>query len=264
MEDKEKYTLKEIIESVLDDQGRKYVKENDSNVRALQRAFDKLIQKLGSDKEVLKRGGKNMEFDKSELPFMKVLITQLYDNEGIIAEFVNEGEKQFSVAQVHMLVESLLNEAYKEGMNGPDLKKLADFFTNIFLVSPLRSIEYCHILIDSLAYNLQDLTSSDQAECLKQVEIILKKEFAYRLFELAVNTWGLGLDIEEKKKLVDGDSPYYKYEQEKQFEYIQRDKAILGVIQKDDDLRKFVEKKVGKKAEEIFNYAALDMENKVD
>lgn len=49
-------SLQEIIESVLNDKGVEYEKTNDSTVRSLRRAFDKLIERLGSDKETLKRG----------------------------------------------------------------------------------------------------------------------------------------------------------------------------------------------------------------
>lgn len=39
---------------------------------------------------------------------------------------------------------------------------------------------------------------------------------------------------------------------------MQRDKRVLEAIQEDDDLRQYIEKKFGKRAEEIFNYAVLD------
>ena len=42
-----------------------------------------------------------------------------------------------------------------------------------------------------------------------------------------------------------------------QAEYVQRDIEILRAIQEDDDLREYIEKKTGKKAEDIFNYRAL-------
>lgn len=153
-----KISLQKIIESVLDDKNVVYDITNDANVQSLRRAFYKLIEKLGSDKEVLKHGGKYMEFEESEVPFLKVIFSQLYDKKGIIDKFINEKSehKKFSVRDVHKLIQELLDEAEKAGMDEEELIKLAQFFSDIFLESPLRSIEYCHTLIDALALNLQD------------------------------------------------------------------------------------------------------------
>ena len=42
-----------------------------------------------------------------------------------------------------------------------------------------------------------------------------------------------------------------------QEEFIQRDQETLKALQMDEDLRAYVEKKTGRKVEEIFNYKAL-------
>lgn len=260
----EKITLEKIIKEVLEDHGEKDSVSYEANMRRVRRAFDILIERLGSNKEALKHGGKNIEFKESEKSFMKVIISQLYDNEGIVAEFVNERnrDKTFSSKDVRKLIQALIDEADKTGMNELELIYLAQFFSNIFLISPLRSIEYCHTLIDYLALNLQDLTYSEQAEYLQRVEWILKKEFAIRCAELTLNIEGLGMLIEEKRKLVGDDiysENFYEYDEEIRYEYIQRDKEVIKRIQEDDDLRQYIEKKFGKRAEEIFNYAVLDM-----
>ena len=258
----DKISLQEIIEDVLDDKKVAYEKTNDSNVRTLRRAFNRLIERLGSDKEMLQKGG-NFEFHKSEVPFMKVLIGQLYDGRGLIAHFTNERNRNmnFSARDVRGLIQSLLDEADKDGASEEELNEMARFFSSIFLFSPLRSIEYCHNLIDMLAMNLQDLPTSNQSIYLGKLEHILKKEFALRLAESALHSLNIAGMIDLSNEIAANDidtQPYYECDPEIQFEYIQRDKCVLEKIQDDDDLRLYIEKKLGKKAEEIFNYTSLE------
>ena len=64
-----------------------------------------------------------------------------------------------------------------------------------------------------------------------------------------------------KKEYCDeiGIQGYCESDDDIRFHYIQRDKRVLEAIQGDDDLRQYIEKKFGKRAEDIFTYAALDM-----
>lgn len=258
-----KVTLKAIIENVLtNDSGicaEKYAKYEsllESRARQLYRKFERLLERLGSDKEILKAGGRTMEFNEAEVPFMKVLLTQLRDDNGVIAEFTNDAgaNKKFSSEDIHDLIQSLIDEADKTGMSKSELIDLARFLESIFLCSHLRSIERCHRLIDGLALNLQDLPSSMQATYLGKVEHILDKEYALRIAESTFN-------IRDLAELISSDDSdvqaYYEHDPEIRFEYMQRDQAVLERIQEDEDLRKYIEKIFQKKAEEIFNYVEL-------
>lgn len=265
-----KVSLVRIIEAVLIDKGVNLSDNKDdlveSNVRGLRRAFDRLIDRLGGDKEMLKAGD-SFEFHESEVSFMKVLIGQLYDDCGLVAKFANERNKnmKFSSRDVHALIQALLDEADKDGASEEELNEMARFFASIFLFSPLRSIEYCHKLIDMLAMNLQDLPTSKQSIYVGKVEHILKKEFALRLAESTLHSLNIAEMIDCPNKTDDDDIGtqfYYERNPEIQFEYIQRDKRVLEKIQDDDDLRLYIEKKLGKKAEEIFNYASLEGKSK--
>ena len=70
---KKKVTLKQIIDSVVSDVATenytveeydKYETERENNTRQLYRKFDKLLSLLGSDKEVLKGGRRNMDLTR--------------------------------------------------------------------------------------------------------------------------------------------------------------------------------------------------------
>lgn len=252
-----KYSLQKIIQDTLN------IKD-ENNLRRIRRRFDTFLERLKIDKNLLKSRSGEIEFEESALPFMKVLISQLYKSEGVVAEFVSERNKNktFSADDVIELKESLVNEAKKAEMNEDELKYLDQFFNDFFFISPARSINFCHMLIDALAINLQSLTSSQKAVYLTKFEHILKKEFALSIAESAMIIEGIAEEIEMSKKEAGDDigiQSYHPFEVEIRNEYMQRDRAVLEAIQGDDDLRQYIEKKFGKKAEEIFNYAALDM-----
>ena len=115
-----KITLLKIIEAVLEDKG---VEPDDSDVRRLRRGFNRLIEKLGGDKEALKSHDGIFEFQEAEIPFMKTIIAQLYDDRGLVAQFANERNrnKNFSSKDVHLLIQSILDEADKDGASEEDL-----------------------------------------------------------------------------------------------------------------------------------------------
>ena len=259
----EKVTLKQIIVSILTDvdtdnyseeEYNQYENDLEKNVRKIYRKMDTLFGALGSSKDVLKGDGNRMEFDELEVPIIKVLITQLYTGQGIIAEFVNSRKNgtKFSSNDVIDFIHALCDEIAKDDtMDKEELAYLAQFFNNVFLYSPLRSLETCHATIDALAVKLHDLPCDEQSIYLGKVEHILRKEFALRIAESTQRV----LRIADKKVLQE--KYYYEYDPEIKFYYIQRDQQVLAAIQEDDDLRQYIEKKLGRKAEEIFNYATL-------
>lgn len=109
--------------------------------------------------------------------------------------------------------------------------------------------------------NLVEFPISIQSLYLDKLEHILKKEFALRIAESATNILEIA-DIINSTKKEAGDNigiqSYSEFDPEIRFEYINRDKRVLKRIQEDDDLWQYIEKKIGRKAEEIFNYASLE------
>lgn len=258
--------LDSIIKEVLNSKGISYnVAGSDSNIAALRRAFYRLLERLGSDKEKFKENGKYL-FAEQEVPFMKTLLTQLYDNHGIIADFVNGAKKgeKFSANEVYEFLDAFKKEIEKAESDKikNDLSDMLLFFSDLFLWSPLRSLEACHRWLDILATNLQEMTVDRQSYYLGKIEHILKKECALRIAESTLEMVELAERIENSKKeendYIGIQSYYYESDPKIRFHYIQRDKRVLEAIQEDENLREYIEKKIGKKAEEIFNYAFLD------
>lgn len=110
----EKISLQSIIESVLEEKGVDPKEQNDQ-VR-LRRALARLMERLGSNIEVLKNDGRIIEFDELEVPTIKVLLSWLYSNEGIIDKFVNtrQRNKVFSSNEVIDFIHSLYDEIAKD------------------------------------------------------------------------------------------------------------------------------------------------------
>ena len=257
----ETVSLQQIIDMVLEETPNTSGLDNyDNEKRRLYRKFERLIEKLGADKETVKKGSRNYEFPETEVPVMKVLLSQLYSEHGVVAEFVNRKERKdrFSSENVEELIDSLLNEVNKAGVDEGEYIEMANFFARIYCVSPLRSIERCHKFIDMLAGNLQDMTYSAKEIYLKGIEALLAKEVALREAEAAKNCSNIAKVIIDESN---GDALllYNRLSPEIKYEYMKRDGDILENIQKDDALREYIEKKFGIEAEQIFGHVASQL-----
>ncbi len=256
-------SLRKIIVSVLEDNNVSKEKSYsfEADIKRVRRGFEKLVEKLGGDVNNLK-DGKNFEFDESSVPFMKVLLNNIYKEKGIIADFLNDKEstKNFSSAKVHYLIQQIIDDSEKAGYDEKNLKDLAIFLSTIFLESPLRSIEYCHLAIDILAENLADLSYSKQRVYWLGLETRLGKEVSLRLIDMARNMQEIASVIQiSKESQNDIGIQDYNLEglsSQDMMEYRSRDEQVLDRIRKDKYLRAFIENSLGEKAEQIFNYAA--------
>jgi len=231
----------------------------ESNVRRLRRSFDKLLEALGVNKSQLKSSGRTIGFGGAEA-IVKTLLKMLWRDQGIATQLLKK-QAAITAADIRDLIQAIIDEEAKKDVSDEELVELLKVLTNIFHHSHLFLLENCHTLIDSLATNVYDLTSTAQAAYFAKVEHILKKEFALRLTESLTNSLDIAMIIEESKQFYEdkfGVQRYCEYDAELRFEYIQRDKLMLAAIQEDDDLRYYIEKKLGQKAEDIFNYAALE------
>lgn len=124
---------------------------SDSSIVTLRRTFYRLLERLGSDREVLKENGKYL-FAEEEAPFMMALLTQLYDNHGIIADFVNGTKKgeRFSAREVHEFLDTLKEEIEKAESDEKkyDYEDMYAFFVIFFfgrLCVRLKSVINCSI-----------------------------------------------------------------------------------------------------------------------
>lgn len=256
MEMSKKIPLQHIIEMVLKE---KKIPSDDSNIQNVRRRFYTLLESIGGNKEALKAGGRKVEFDELELPFIKVIIRQLYDRKGLIANLLDE-KSDISSIDIRNLIQSIIDEENRSGASEDELVQLGLFLQKLFNCWQLYSLENCHTIINALYANMSEMTCELQTLYMSKVEHILKKEYKLRMVELAYGVRDISQIIEfsknEKGNEI-GIQSYTEYDPEIRKEYIERDRHVLKAIQDDDDLRDYIEKKIGKKAEEIFNYADL-------
>ena len=249
----ETVSLQKIIDMVLEEAPNASVVDTlDNDKRNLYRQFNRLIEKLSASKVAVKKGGRNYEFSITEVTFVKVLLSQMYSNQGVIAEFLKKNG-DFSSKDVCDLITSLLDEAKKDGATEEELMAMEEFYINFFYLLPMHSIEQCYNHISMIVLNLQDMTSSQQAVYLNRVEHLLKKEAALIVAESLIRCTEIA-EILQMESASDVADYYHTLPHEVEYEYFQRDRAVLARIQEDDDLRKYIENKLGEKAEEIFGH----------
>lgn len=248
-------SLESIIKEVLKENGA----ENEANVRKYRRYFYKLIEDLGGDIEVLRKGNRTISFDENEVDIIKIIINQLYSVDKSSLKGLFNGGDEFTPVIVHKFLDSLINNPNLSDISEDERMRLIQFFSDIFLLSDKRMIEECHLMIDKIAqqalvYNrVQRLTMlSHLQEYLKRYVFFILTDGTIKIAETAKSIEILKNRKNKSDCLYDFLPPIF------QSEYIIRDEYILDMIQKDNDLREYIEKKIGKKAEEVFNYTVLN------
>jgi len=252
-------SLEKIIKSVLVEKG---IDSTDvTTIRSIRRGFEKLLETLGGNKDTIKGGSRTISFDESEIPFMKTVLGQIYDRKGVIDKLLDKTSK-ITIEDVWTFIQQVIDDEEAKGASDDELANLSDFLTDMFSYAPLYFAQRCHTLIDMLAINTKDLLSHEQAIHFLRIQSVLKKEITHRIAESAIRHSANAEGIELSKANFNDDvgcQGYLELEPSVRKEYIKRDKNMLAIIQDDDDLREYVEKKFGKKAEEIFNYATKDV-----
>lgn len=247
------------LESIIKEMLREHNVENEANIRKYRRAFNSLIEKLGGDIEVLKKGKRTISFDETEIGFIKFIFNQLYRlDDSILNDFIDDNN-EFSSQKVHEFLELLISDSSQSDLNVNEKRQLVEFFSDIFLLSDKRLIDECHSMIDKIAQQSLMFKRQERLFLLSHLHEYLKRYIFFILEEGTIEIEETAESIETlKNRKNQSDCLYDFLPPILRCEYINRDEYILERIQEDDDLREYIEKKIGKKAEEAFSYTALN------
>lgn len=256
-----KRSLGSIINEVLKEEDKSQegkLQEDESSIRKCRRGFTSLIEKLGGSIDDIKSSKNVIEFEEDEVPGIKVLLHGVFrtDNNPISDFLLSKGD-DFSVEDATKFIDYLVANLYateEEGKKEDLVKSLSDDT----MVSHMRIIDECHKLVDGYARELQHLLKSER---LIHLQLLRDEILHFHALELVERAYRIAEISEMVELYKDGeeeiDCIYEGSPKSVQSEYVQRDIEILKAIQEDDNLRAYVEKKIGKKAEDIFNYRAL-------
>ncbi len=257
-------TLQKIIDEVLEEKGIKGTDGYEAASKNLHRLFDRFLRGLGVDKETLKGENKRFSFNEAEVFCTKIALRKLYENDGIVADIANEcaDEEMLSYEKIRQLALEFINEANREGWDKEEQEILKDVLSDTFSLKASHFIWASHKMIDMLAGEASGLLANKKEESLRKIYIFIAKELINTIVELPIETVEVADMLEYTKELYGNELGYQDYsgnEKSIQLEYQSRDKRLLKAIQEDEGLRKYVEEKIGKKAEEIFSYAAKNI-----
>ena len=285
-------SLESIIKEVLNDMNF----DDDTyeaKIMMCHRKFNRLINRLGGDIDDMKDSSNKILFEENQVKVIKFILKQILSpNDNIIKKFSSSKDKDVSANEVEQFIQDVADEfcsneesCNKELGNGGscgeessnetssdkeagdeesrdeesfDKDEVISYLSDIFMVSHVRIINECHELVDLFALNMQQFPRSMKLIYLEKLKELLSHLLVLQMVEGAINI----VEISEQINLFndDGkevDSIYEGLPVNIQEEFIQRDQETLKALQKDEDLRAYVEKKTGRKVEEIFNYKAL-------
>lgn len=251
-----KRSLGSVIKEMLNEEK---FPDDESYIKQCRRNFARLIEKLGGSIDDMKNSKNVIEFEEAEVPVIKVLLKSVFmSSDNPVGKFLfSKDNDDFSAEDAAKFIEYIVTESYVAA-NDATKEKMVKFLSDDTMVSHVRIIEDCHKLVDSYARELQHLVKSEQ---LIHLQLLKDEIFHFHILELVERAYRMAVISNEVELYKDGEEKvgciYEGLPKSVQSEYVQRDIEILKAIQEDDDLRAYIEKKTGKKAEDIFNYRAL-------
>ncbi len=246
-----KISLYKIISEVMDE-GKYHLSE-----RTLLRRFQKLVAIGGGIADTMKTGTTTY-FEEEEVLFVKHILKDLAMNKGLCSQFIdkNRGDDYVGASQVHEFIQKFFYELEADGASEEECQANLNFLAMIFLIPVHEMRENCHRLIDGIWLNLSSYPYTHQAMMMERLTKILKKEFAEITVQSTFMVGELAELIQKSKELCGDNIGMQDYGDDSiGVEYAERDMRTLRQIQADPDLRAYVEKKLGAKAEDVFNVA---------
>ncbi|MGN0650039.1 MAG: hypothetical protein ACI4KM_06350 [Oscillospiraceae bacterium] len=257
------YTLKQIISQCLKEIiATRGLMDEENISRNLSRYFDTFLKSIGIISDYIKNQKRQYEITEENAPFVKSLLISMYLSDNI-AKFIRMNKNDHGIIKTdkfHDYVQLLIDEIDKKGdFTEEQIKNFVSGISNIYRAFPLSIIDSCHVLLDNIKNTFASLTFNQQFEYSYTLYNILKSEFAHRFVNQAI-------DIRMISEILDNNMDQYNKEDvlkytecdylsdELRLEYVERDSHIIALIQEDVLLREYIEKSLGKKAEEIFCY----------
>lgn len=232
--------------------------------RTLRRRFRQLITVCGGNYTLLQNKNGKVYFDESETSFVKHILTELVKNEGISSKFIDKRntDEFVGVEEVHGFIQSYISKLEEDGYDESEIKATVDFLCMIFLFPVHVSRENCHRYVNSIWLNLQAYPYTHQGPMLGQTESLLKKQLAVTAVNTMFMVGELSELIQSSKKITEDDIGMQDYGDDTiATEYFERDRRALQLIQNNPEIRAYVERLTGQKAEEVFNIAASSIQN---
>ena len=231
--------------------------------RTLLRRFQRLISICGGNYTFLQNKAGKVYFNENDAHFIKHILTELVNNEGMSSIFIDKKSSDEFVGEeeIHSFIQSYINKLEKDNCDENEIKETFDFLCMLFLYPVHLSRENCHKYIDSIWLNLQPYPYTHQVPMMKKVESLLKKQLAITAVNSMFMIGELSNLIQTSKDITDNDIGIQDYgDDTTATEYFERDRRALQLIQNNPEIRAYVERLTRQKAEEVFNVATSTLQ----
>ena len=251
-------SLRQIIKEVVKEE---LPFENmDSAEKKLWRNFTKLIQRCGGDMEILFRGKGKVEFPNEEKEFVKIILVQLAREEGLSHKIWEDKDGSLTLNEVHEFIQYFIDYLSQKGYSEADIIGVAQSLDMMFQLSAREKLEYCHRMIDCYAENLTPYIYTQQVLGLENLAKKLAVESVCSTVNAAIHCGELAEVLKMGMELGDTDDVgdlYGDDEDPIRDEYMERDKQVLLYMKKHPEIRKIVEKQIGKPITSIWKDAKV-------
>lgn len=266
-------TLTEIIEKYLDREKQNLGYEDNSQesdylMKESDRAIDMedgiicnirnkfrtFLKSIGADENALKDGGRNYLFEEKDVPIVIALISVLQSSEKIKEYWKDYRDKDGLIHYhvIHEYISDLASEIESTGHFSRDvIDVISSKIFDCYNAYPNAYFELCHDLIEEYRQSLVGFLCGENMSFVYRLHCILVGELTLLDTEVALRAENI-CNCRKQALECFGKVDYSYSPGGLGREYAERDRNLLRKIRDDNDLRVYLEKKIGYTIEEVF------------
>ena len=131
-------SLQSIIDDILIEENMYHAENADNIARVLRRNFSNLIERMGGDKTRFKLKREAYTFSTEDVSFIKAIVRQLYEKEGLVAKLMDK-RVLMSSRDIRNFIQSIIDAEDNKGTGEDELIRLASFLNDMFFMLPQRT-----------------------------------------------------------------------------------------------------------------------------
>ena len=203
---------------------------------------------------------KKLSFPMKKKEFVKIILVQLAREEGLSHKIWEDKDGSLTLNEVHEFIQYFIDYLSQKGYSEADIIGVAQSLDMMFQLSAREKLEYCHRMIDCYAENLTPYIYTQQVLGLENLAKKLAVESVCSTVNAAIHCGELAEVLKMGMELGDTDDVgdlYGDDEDPIRDEYMERDKQVLLYMKKHPEIRKIVEKQIGKPITSIWKDAKV-------
>lgn len=245
----------EVADDHADEDGKSEV-----SYKTIERRFHKLVEVCGGDSSVLKSDGGRIYFSEYEADYIRTILYQLSDEEGLSYRFLEQinDEDRISLDEIHDFIQQFIEQMEESKVPEDEIKATVDEMDKMLMYTLQVEMDKCRRSIDMVEMNLAPVLYTHAVLHARKYREEMYRLSAAIAVSTALTAGELGEFIKRAKGISEDDDldifDFYGTDRDSiRREYEERDRKTVAFIKENPEIKAYVERISGMKCENIWS-----------